>query len=87
MGVEKCVLRRGNGIDVPKKHDEVAMEYTGYTISSPTKLLCLTKLQAGFTTTNSQTRKASSEYHEGAARTGLTSLNLDSTLRWAVAIL
>ncbi|KAF2824343.1 peptidyl-prolyl cis-trans isomerase [Ophiobolus disseminans] len=30
MGVEKTVLRRGNGTDVPKKHDEVAMEYTGW---------------------------------------------------------
>jgi hypothetical protein len=29
MGVEKVILRRGNGIDVPKKHDEVSMEYTG----------------------------------------------------------
>jgi FK506-binding protein 1 len=29
MGVEKVVLRRGNGSDVPKKHDEVSMEYTG----------------------------------------------------------
>lgn len=31
MGVEKIVLRRGNGNDVPKKHDEVSMEYTGST--------------------------------------------------------
>jgi hypothetical protein len=29
MGVEKLVLQRGNGIDIPKKHDEVSMEYTG----------------------------------------------------------
>jgi hypothetical protein len=29
MGVEKVVLRRGNGCDIPKKHDEVSMEYTG----------------------------------------------------------
>jgi FK506-binding protein 1 len=29
MGVEKIVLKRGNGCDVPKKHDEVSMEYTG----------------------------------------------------------
>jgi FK506-binding protein 1 len=29
MGVEKVVLKRGNGCDVPKKHDEVSMEYTG----------------------------------------------------------
>jgi hypothetical protein len=34
MGVDKIVLRRGNGIDVPKKHDEVSMEYTGKTIFS-----------------------------------------------------
>jgi len=29
MGVKKIMLRRGNGIDIPKKHDEVSMEYTG----------------------------------------------------------
>ncbi|KAI4943840.1 hypothetical protein J4E86_009806 [Alternaria arbusti] len=29
MGVEKLVIRPGNGIDFPKKHDEVSMEYTG----------------------------------------------------------
>jgi len=30
MGVEKEVLSPGNGVDFPKKHDEVAMEYTGW---------------------------------------------------------
>jgi len=30
MGVEKLVIRPGNGIDFPKKHDEVSMEYTGW---------------------------------------------------------
>jgi len=30
MGVEKALLRRGNGTDVPKKYDEVAIEYTGW---------------------------------------------------------
>ncbi|KAK3209466.1 hypothetical protein GRF29_69g1896943 [Pseudopithomyces chartarum] len=30
MGVEIAVLRKGNGINVPKKHDEIAMEYTGW---------------------------------------------------------
>ncbi|OAL47767.1 peptidyl-prolyl cis-trans isomerase [Pyrenochaeta sp. DS3sAY3a] len=30
MGVEKIVLRSGNGSDYPKKHDEVSMEYTGW---------------------------------------------------------
>ncbi|ORY09528.1 hypothetical protein BCR34DRAFT_370263 [Clohesyomyces aquaticus] len=30
MGVEKQVLRAGNGVDFPKKHDEVSMEYTGW---------------------------------------------------------
>ncbi|KAF1913321.1 hypothetical protein BDU57DRAFT_522165 [Ampelomyces quisqualis] len=30
MGVEKVMLKRGNGTDVPKKHDEVSMEYTGW---------------------------------------------------------
>jgi FK506-binding protein 1 len=34
MGVEKVVLKPGNGIDIPKKHDEVSMEYTGSTIAS-----------------------------------------------------
>lgn len=29
MGVKKNVVRSGNGRDIPKKHDEVAMEYTG----------------------------------------------------------
>jgi FK506-binding protein 1 len=29
MGVEKKVLKRGNGVDMPKKHDEVAIQYTG----------------------------------------------------------
>jgi len=29
MGVEKQVLKAGNGADIPKKHDEVSMEYTG----------------------------------------------------------
>jgi FK506-binding protein 1 len=43
MGVEKAVLRPGNGIDVPKKHDEVSMEYTGSTTYSCTKTACLTE--------------------------------------------
>ncbi|KAF2125158.1 peptidyl-prolyl cis-trans isomerase [Dothidotthia symphoricarpi CBS 119687] len=30
MGVEKVVVKSGNGTDVPKKHDEVSMEYTGW---------------------------------------------------------
>jgi len=30
MGVEKQVLKPGNGTDFPKKHDEVSMEYTGW---------------------------------------------------------
>jgi FK506-binding protein 1 len=33
MGVDKQVLRSGNGVDFPKKHDEVSMEYTGNTPS------------------------------------------------------
>jgi FK506-binding protein 1 len=28
MGVEKLLIKPGNGIDYPKKHDEVSMEYT-----------------------------------------------------------
>jgi FK506-binding protein 1 len=31
MGVEKVVVKPGNGMDYPKKHDEVSMEYTGST--------------------------------------------------------
>ena len=30
MGVEKKVIRPGNGTDRPKAGDKVAMEYTGY---------------------------------------------------------
>ncbi|KAF2264012.1 peptidyl-prolyl cis-trans isomerase [Lojkania enalia] len=30
MGVEKQIIKPGNGVDVPKKHDEVTMEYTGW---------------------------------------------------------
>ncbi|CBX90672.1 FK506 binding protein proline rotamase rapamycin-binding protein [Plenodomus lingam] len=30
MVVEKAVIRPGNGIDTPKKNDEVSMEYTGW---------------------------------------------------------
>ncbi|KAH9868831.1 hypothetical protein J1614_007906 [Plenodomus biglobosus] len=30
MGVEKTIIKPGNGIDIPKKHDEVSMEYTGW---------------------------------------------------------
>ncbi|KAF2475633.1 peptidyl-prolyl cis-trans isomerase [Lindgomyces ingoldianus] len=30
MGVEKKVLKTGNEVDFPKKHDEVSMEYTGW---------------------------------------------------------
>ncbi|KAF1939979.1 FKBP-type peptidyl-prolyl isomeras-like protein [Clathrospora elynae] len=30
MGVEKIVLKPGNGIDYPKKHDEVSLKYTGW---------------------------------------------------------
>lgn len=30
MGVQKELIKPGNGADIPKKHDEVAMEYTGW---------------------------------------------------------
>jgi len=33
MGVEKIILKKGNGIDIPRKHDEVSMEYTGWLYS------------------------------------------------------
>lgn len=29
MGVERKVLKKGNGTDKPKKGDEVTIEYTG----------------------------------------------------------
>lgn len=29
MGVEKTVLKAGNGVDFPQKGDNVAMHYTG----------------------------------------------------------
>jgi hypothetical protein len=32
MVVKKKVLKSGNGVDFPKKHDEVAMEYTGMSL-------------------------------------------------------
>ena len=31
MGVEKVIIRPGNGTDYPKKNDEVSVEYTGST--------------------------------------------------------
>jgi FK506-binding protein 1 len=30
MGVEKTIIKEGNGADYPKKGDNVAMEYTGW---------------------------------------------------------
>lgn len=30
MGFEKNVLKRGNGVDRPKRGDTVTMEYTGW---------------------------------------------------------
>ena len=35
MGVEKVLVRPGNGTDFPKKNDEVSVEYTGTTIILP----------------------------------------------------
>jgi hypothetical protein len=29
MTVEKQTTQQGNGVDFPKKHDEVSLEYTG----------------------------------------------------------
>lgn len=34
MGVEKQILKEGDGATFPKKHDEVAIEYTGR-VASP----------------------------------------------------
>ncbi|KAF2877457.1 hypothetical protein BDV95DRAFT_147686 [Massariosphaeria phaeospora] len=36
MGVQKQVLKNGNGVDFPKKHDEVSMEYTGWLYTEET---------------------------------------------------
>jgi len=30
MGVDKRIIKEGNGVDFPKKNDVVTMEYTGY---------------------------------------------------------
>jgi FKBP-type peptidyl-prolyl cis-trans isomerase len=30
MGVQKTLLKEGNGVDRPKKGDKVSMEYTGW---------------------------------------------------------
>jgi hypothetical protein len=60
MGVEKIMLKPGDGVTTPKKHDEVSMEYTGSpTISSPSS--SLTHIQAGSTTSMHQTRRAIGE--------------------------
>jgi FK506-binding protein 1 len=48
MGVKKVVLKRGNGCDVPKKHDEVSMEYTGEQIPWPTKSTACVDGSAGW---------------------------------------
>lgn len=61
MGVEKIMLRRGNGVDIPKKHDEVSMEYTGSSSNPIAQTQSSTFMQDGFTTTMRQTTKASSE--------------------------
>ncbi|KAI8938388.1 hypothetical protein NX059_004284 [Plenodomus lindquistii] len=34
MGVEKSIITKGNGIDCPKKHDEVCVQYTGWLFDS-----------------------------------------------------
>jgi hypothetical protein len=63
MGVEKTVLKRGNGTDVPKKHDEVSMEYTGSTDFAHAKKQGSQDLQDGFTATTRRIRKANSRLH------------------------
>jgi FKBP-type peptidyl-prolyl cis-trans isomerase len=35
MGVERVVVKPGNGTDFPKKNDEVSVEYTGTTTLLP----------------------------------------------------
>lgn len=63
MGVEKQILKPGNGVDVPKKHDEVSMEYTGNTALLPvTRPAVSQSVQVGSTTKRRQTSKATSEH-------------------------
>lgn len=62
MGVEKVVIKPGNGCDVPKKHDEVSMEYTGSTTLSRAKADVSPNLQVGYIATTHQTTRAPSEY-------------------------
>ncbi|KAJ4291628.1 hypothetical protein N0V90_009523 [Kalmusia sp. IMI 367209] len=45
MGVEKQVLKEGNGVNIPRKHDEVAMEYTGST-TSPVSLIKVSRFDS-----------------------------------------
>jgi hypothetical protein len=63
MGVDKVILKRGNGTDTPKKHDEVSMEYTGSTDFAHAKEYGSQDLQDGFTTTKRRIRRASSKLH------------------------
>jgi FK506-binding protein 1 len=37
MTVQRQLVQAGNGVDVPKKHDEVSIEYTGKDLSRPAR--------------------------------------------------
>lgn len=62
MGVVKEVIKPGNGCDIPKKHDEVSMEYTGSTTISRARADVSPNLQVGYIATMHQTTRAHSEY-------------------------
>lgn len=59
MGVQKIIIKPGNGIDYPKKNDEVSMEYTGNT-SVATCCSRSHKQQAGSLTTRHLVTRAQS---------------------------
>jgi hypothetical protein len=64
MGVEKQVVRQGNGVTFPKKHDEVAMEYTGSTALSISLAEISRTIQAGSTTKIRRTKRELSEHYQ-----------------------
>lgn len=80
MGVQKKVLKQGNGVDLPKKHDEVSMEYTG---TPPHVLAALAHpLQDGSTTRARWTTRAPSKH---LALPAAPANAPGSTRRWTAA--
>ncbi|KAJ4362995.1 hypothetical protein N0V83_010112 [Neocucurbitaria cava] len=80
MGVEKVVLKEGNGLDIPKKHDEVSIEYTGSSNSSRAKLHVSPNLQVGCLTRQQRITKATSAYERSHSRADLFYLRFDSSV-------